>query len=170
MTTVALLNITPELARELETPAAFERARGVSLGGLAALVADVVRQHEAFRQRTGAPARWGGYLAADPEGRLVVGTCGFKGAPDAAGAVEIAYFTFPPYEGRGYATAMAAALCRTAAASGEVRRVLAHTLPRDSASTRVLTKLGFSRSGTVQDPEDGPVWRWERPLVTDLPA
>ena len=31
-----------------------------------------------------------------------------------------------------------------------------------NASTRVLTKCGFRHIGQVIDPEDGPVWRWER--------
>ena len=32
------------------------------------------------------------------------------------------------------------------------------------ASTRVLTKCGFSRIGEVIDPDDGLVWRWEKRL------
>ncbi len=43
-----------------------------------------------------------------------------------------------------------------------VQRIRAHTLPEPSASTAVLTKAGFERIGTVEDPEDGTVWRWER--------
>ncbi len=38
----------------------------------------------------------------------------------------------------------------------------AHTLPAPNASTRVLAKCGFERTGEVEDPEDGLVWRWER--------
>src|SRR3712207_7520999 len=34
---------------------------------------------------------------------LVVGSCAFKGPPTADGTVEIAYYTFGPYEGQGYA-------------------------------------------------------------------
>src|SRR6266702_2366495 len=49
-----------------------------------------------------------------------------------------------------------------AAASDIVRLVRAHTLPEENASTRVLLKCGFRHLGTVVDPEDGPVWRWER--------
>ena len=35
-------------------------------------------------------------------------------------------------------------------------------LPEATASTRVLRKCGFVHIGEVVDPEDGPVWRWER--------
>jgi hypothetical protein len=33
----------------------------------------------------------------------------------------------------------------------------------------VLTKLGFTLLGEVEEPEDGTVWRWERP-ARDGPA
>jgi len=82
--------------------------------------------------------------------------------PDAKGAVEIAYFTFPVYQGRGYATGMAAQLTAQAAAPPPARTVRAHTLPERNASVRILEKLGFVHLGQVVDPEDGPVWRWER--------
>src|SRR5207249_4544489 len=96
------------------------------------------------------------------EARRVIGACGFKGAPD-EGVVEIAYFTFPAFERCGYATAMAAALIDVAARSGEANRVRAHTLPEPNASSRLLRRLRFDFEGPVEDPEDGPVWRWERP-------
>ena len=113
----------------------------------------------------GATTPWVGYLALEGPMRRVVGTCGFKGGPDADGAVEIAYFTFPGEEGRGVAAAMAEALVGMASASGpEVAVVRAHTLPERNASCRVLEKVGFHHAGDVIDPEDGPVWRWELPI------
>jgi RimJ/RimL family protein N-acetyltransferase len=45
--------------------------------------------------------------------------------------------------------------------SAKVRIVRAHTLPQPNASTRVLTKCGFIKTGEVIDPEDGLVWCWE---------
>ena len=86
----------------------------------------------------------------------------FKGPPDGEGMVEIAYGVVPAYEGRGFATEAAAALTEYAFDSGDVRLVRAHTLPERNASTRVLEKNGFALVGEVVDPEDGPVWRWER--------
>ena len=91
-----------------------------------------------------------------------VGTAGFKAPPDATGAVEIAYAINPEHQGRGNATEAARALTDYAFATGQVRLVRAHTLPESNASTRVLTKCGFHHVGAVIDPEDGPVWRWEK--------
>jgi RimJ/RimL family protein N-acetyltransferase len=93
----------------------------------------------------------------------VVGSCGFKGPPDANGIVEIAYGVAPDHRGRGYATEAAAALVEFAFEDDRVRLVCAHTALEANASTRVLTKCGFLPAGQVIDPEDGPVWRWEVP-------
>jgi RimJ/RimL family protein N-acetyltransferase len=92
----------------------------------------------------------------------VIGTAAFKGAPDNDGAVEIAYGIVPAYRSCGYATEAAAALVAFAKQDSRTRVIRAHTLPDANASTRVLTKCGFVRIGDVVDPEDGPVWRWER--------
>ena len=103
-----------------------------------------------------------GFAVVHREERQVIGSAGFKGAPDADGVVEIAYGIVPTFEGRGYATEAAHALVAYAFSNGLVQRVRAHTLPTKNASTRVLTKCGFVRLGDVIDPDDGPVWRWER--------
>lgn len=92
----------------------------------------------------------------------LVGTCGFKGPPEAEGIVEIAYGVAPDHQGKGYATEAAEALVGYAFSSGRVRVVRAHTFSEANASTRVLTKRGFQLVGEVIDPEDGLVWRWER--------
>jgi hypothetical protein len=44
----------------------------------------------------------------------------------------------------------------------KVRRVCAHTLPEENASTGVLTKCGFRKTGELMDPDDGLVWRREK--------
>jgi RimJ/RimL family protein N-acetyltransferase len=95
----------------------------------------------------------------------VVGRCGFKGPP-ADGVVELAYGVSPEHQGKGYATEAAAVLVNYALSHEGVRTVRAHTLPQQSASTRVLTKCGFRCIGEVIDPEDGLVWRWERSKET----
>ena len=104
-----------------------------------------------------------GFFVIDREQRRVIGSAGFKGPPDASGTVEIAYGIVPSCQGRGYATEVAQALVGFAFATESVRLVRAHTAPAANASTRVLLKCGFRHIGTVVDPEDGPVWRWERP-------
>ena len=90
-----------------------------------------------------------------------VGSAGFKAPPDAEGCVEIAYGVEAEHRGKGYAKEAAAALTDYALESDQVRTVRAHTLPKPSASTRVLTTCGFQYVGEVMDPEDGLVWRWE---------
>ena len=105
--------------------------------------------------------RWGGYLAIDDTTNELVGSCAFKSPPNAEGVTEIAYFTYPGFEGRGYATLMAARLVELAKHSLQVQRVIAHTLPERNASTCVLEKVGMHFIGDVIDPDDGRVWRWE---------
>ncbi len=108
--------------------------------------------------------RFEGYFVVDEDTREVVGSCAFKGPPTDEGVVEIAYFTYPGSEGRGYATEMARKLVELASGSAEVRRIIAHTLPETNASTRVLQKVGMTFDREVMDPEDGLVWRWQIPV------
>ncbi|MEM7386687.1 MAG: GNAT family N-acetyltransferase, partial [Verrucomicrobiota bacterium] len=96
----------------------------------------------------------------------VVGQCGFKGPPNAEGMVEVAYCVEQDWQGNGYATEATEALTQHAFQHDGVLLVRAHTLPEPNASTRVLTKAGFRNVGEVIDPEDGPVWRWERLMET----
>ena len=110
------------------------------------------------------PWQWG-FAAVEPASDTVIGTAGFKGEPDEAGMVEIAYGVVPSCENRGFATEMAAALLSYASADSRVRLIRAHTLPENNASARVLQKNDFMHLGTVTDPEDGDVWRWERKPV-----
>jgi ribosomal-protein-alanine N-acetyltransferase len=105
------------------------------------------------------PQPWGSYLAY--EGDTPVGLAAFKAAPTPAGEVEIAYMTFPAHEGRGIATAVIAELTGIAFDAG-APCIIAHTLPVENPSNRGLVRNGFTFAGDVIDPEDGPVWRWEK--------
>jgi [ribosomal protein S5]-alanine N-acetyltransferase len=142
----------------------FEQRWGVSAEANRALILEVARQTGEMLRVGGAQLPWCGYLAMSDETHMFIGTCGFKGAPNGNGAVEIAYFTFPDNERRGYATQMAHALTDVARRSGVVRKVIAHTQPQDGASMRILQKLGMSHCGEFNDPEEGLVWRWELSL------
>jgi len=161
---VVLVPLSVEVARAAADPDAFERLTGARLGTFASNIRDIAAQDEAHNARSGRPPEWGGFIAVDDEARDVVGVGGYVTAPDETGAVEIAYHTFPPFEGRGVATAIAGALIERAAASG-ARLVYAHTLPETNASTRILTRHGFAQTGTAHDDDEGEVWRWERRLV-----
>lgn len=105
------------------------------------------------------PAEWFGYLVVEGETRQMVGVCSLKGPP-VEGAVEIVYFTFPGFEGRGIGTEMARFLAERAVTQQDVTRVTAHTAAERNASTRILEKIGMRRVG--EEEEDGmPVWVWE---------
>ena len=104
---------------------------------------------------------WSGYFVVDTNTREVVGSCAFKGQPTEDGTVEIAYFTYPDFEGQGYATSMARKLIELATSCATVKRVIAHTLPGANASTRVLQKVSMTLVGEVIDPDDGRVWQWQ---------
>jgi hypothetical protein len=159
---IVLIRLEQKLAESLHKgPEHFESEYHVKIGPVADLLRDIVGppSKTAAGER---PSPWGGYLAIDDARRFVVGTCAFKGPPR-DGTVEIAYFTFPAFEGCGYATAMAMTLVETAKQSPEVRRIIARTLPEPNASTAVLKKLGMRLKGEVTDPDDGLVWEWELP-------
>ncbi len=100
--------------------------------------------------RVGFDPPWIGYLALS--GQDVVGTCAFKTGPR-LGKVEIAYFTFPPFEGQGIATAMARALIEIARTADRTMELTAQTLAgterfeRHPSQTRVSIRWRGRRSG-----------------------
>lgn len=113
-------------------------------------------------EKPGVGGQWMSYLIVCDINSLAVGTCAFKTTPVPNGCVEIAYATFPNQRGRGFASAAASALTKLAFETYRISRVIARTLPERNASCRVLEKSGFRLLGDVIDPEDGPVWEWER--------
>jgi RimJ/RimL family protein N-acetyltransferase len=115
----------------------------------------------------GVPPQSATHLFVHRSDAAVVGIGGFTGPP-VEGTVEIGYAIAPAYRRRGLATEAATQLLQ-AAARGGAETVRAHTLAQDSASTRVLLRLGFRRTGEIHDPEDGPVWRWERQARSTAP-
>jgi RimJ/RimL family protein N-acetyltransferase len=147
------------IAADVNVPTLVETLLPAFLGEESA-AREVLTQTVDLLTRDPRPDPWGSYLAHD--GATPVGICAFKAAPEAEGTVEIAYMTFPAFERRGYAAAMAGALFETAVRGGAAT-VIAHTLPVAKASTRVLKRNGFTFAGETIDPEDGLVWRWERP-------
>jgi len=158
---IRLIRIDDDLRRVVEeTPDDFINAYGASMGESKPTIREVVLQTLALLMKAPRAPEWGGYLVTDQEQAVVIGTCGFTHGPDADGTVEIACFTFPEFEGRGYATAMARELLNRAVQSGAVREVIAHTLPEHNASTRVLQKVGLHLVGEASDAEVGKVWQW----------
>lgn len=101
---------------------------------------------------------WVAYLAM--QNGKIVGMCAFK-SPPILNRVEIAYFTFPEFEGHGIATNMAKKLIYLANHTNPNIQVFAQTLPENNASTCILSKLGFVKTKEFAHPEDGNVWEWE---------
>lgn len=126
----------------------------------AQIVTEVCDAYDRLYASNGFNPPWIGYFALENE--TIVGTCGFKSAP-VKGRVEIAYFSFPGNEGRGIATAMAQELIEITRKQSTEIAVTAQTLREENASTSILKKLGFQWIGTIDSPEDGPVWEWELP-------
>lgn len=118
---------------------------------------DVCAMTAQMYARTGFEPPWTGYVAVCDG--AVTGSCAFKSAPR-DDRVEIAYFTLPPHEGRGIATAMARELIEIARSRCPDITVTAQTLPEENASTAILRKLGFAHAGLVHTDEDGDVWEW----------
>ncbi len=171
--TTPRLHLIPHLPADLlalvESDVAYEACAGVrAAAGLRDFFVSGDLSAAWMAQLRAAPSAdpWTlGFAVVELASNTVVGTVGFKGPPDADGTVEVAYGIVPACQGQGYATEAAEAAIAFAQADARVRRVIAHTLPMASASTRVLTKLGFTHVGDVVDPDDGPVWRWEQPIV-----
>ena len=78
---------------------------------------------------------------------LVVGECGWFGPPGEAGEVEIGYGLAAPSRGRGLGGAAVRALVEWVGAQPGVRLVVAHTDPANTASRRLLERLGFTLDG-----------------------
>ncbi|AOP35409.1 hypothetical protein A0128_17120 [Leptospira tipperaryensis] len=121
------------------------------------VVASVLQMYNASEQLPLEP--WIAYLYV--QGNDVLGTCAFKSPPQ-EGQVEIAYFVFPEYEGKGLGTFFAAFLVAQARLAFPQVIVMAQTLPENNASTRILERLNFEKTGESIHPEDGKIWQWSR--------
>ncbi|MCG8432586.1 MAG: GNAT family N-acetyltransferase [Gammaproteobacteria bacterium] len=161
----ARLNIFPcseeHFAALLNSPGKFESAFGYK----------VVDEYSAFPEAIAFGyerllkqpdiLNWWTYLFVHKNDKALIGVGGYKGPPTVNREVEIGYSIAPSYSGRGFATEAAAALCKHAQKTGQVRCISAHTLNGHNASTRILEKCGFRRVAEIEDSEDGVIWRWE---------
>ncbi|TAE49933.1 MAG: N-acetyltransferase [Bacteroidetes bacterium] len=100
---------------------------------------------------------WIGYLVR--QNQEWVGSAAFKGAP-VENKIEIAYWVFEAYEGRGIGTQICHELVSLAQATDPGLTITARTLPERNASCRILEKNGFRLLGTVYEKDDGDVWEW----------
>ena len=136
----------------------------VDFGDVAVSAGALPPRHVAVRALThldaGTPALWCiPFLIMPRSHDTIMGGCTFKTAA-VDGRVEIGYGVAPSHRGRGVATAAVAQLLHLAAASGIVRQVVAHVLPGNFASAKVVSRLGFEMDGPVVDPDGEEVMRW----------
>lgn len=110
-----------------------------------------------FFKRVGYFPPWIGYFAK--QNQKFIGAAAFKGKPK-DNKVEIAYGTFPGFEGRGMGTEICRQLVMLALKTDPGLIITARTLPQENASTAILKKNGFTLVGTIWDEEDGNVWEW----------
>jgi RimJ/RimL family protein N-acetyltransferase len=156
-----LVDATPAHFNELLAGAAWVAGYRVPPGGVAdPAVLEILR---GVSVHLAAQHDRGSYMMV-VDGR-VVGLCGYKAAP-VAGEVEIGYGVAAVCRRQGFATQSLSLLLERAIGDPAVSLVIAHTVPDNHASRRVLERNGFALSGEVHDPDDGPVLRWIRPLQT----
>lgn len=98
---------------------------------------------------------WDGLIVHKAD-RVLIGDIGFKGGPDAAGAIEIGYSIIPEYRGHGYMTEMAKSLIDWAFQQPEINLVTAECLDDNIGSIKVLEKLGMRRVA-----HEGNMLKWE---------
>ena len=148
----------------LESSDEYENVSGIRVAeGVRDFLLSASADFFAQLQTAPAPDPWKfGFAILHKIDNVMIGMCGFTGPPDSDGAVEIAYSIAPAYQGKGYATEAAMALVDFASRDNRVRIIRAHTLAQTNASTRVLEKCGFKKTGEMVDPENNLVWRWER--------
>ncbi|MDP1631773.1 MAG: GNAT family N-acetyltransferase [Caulobacter sp.] len=161
----ANLRLEPARLDDLETVARGDGALCAALGlsvaphwaGPDALAA-IGRSRDFLIANPGSVDWWMHFIVHVTDIRLI-GLGGFKGEPE-DGTVEIGYELAPGYRGRGLATEAARGMVDHAFANPGVDRVIAHTLPTESASTTILKRLGLRFDGELDDPDDGYIWRW----------
>jgi RimJ/RimL family protein N-acetyltransferase len=104
---------------------------------------------------------WLTYFPIYKHENKLIGSGGYKGKPSVDGTVELGYEIAPNYRNRGFATEMTKGFIDNAFKDIRVRSIIAHTLGQVNPSTRVLQRCSFKKTGEINDPDDGLIWRWE---------
>ncbi|GGN41795.1 GNAT family N-acetyltransferase [Deinococcus daejeonensis] len=102
----------------------------------------------------------GSFVAVRRDTGEAVGMLGTKGPALPDGAQEIGYGLSPAVWGQSYATEGVSVLVAYLHTQPDVHAVTAETAVDNSASARVLTKLGFRPVGRGHSDEDGSLILW----------
>jgi [ribosomal protein S5]-alanine N-acetyltransferase len=90
----------------------------------------------------------------------MIGHIGFHGPPGVNGpkkpdALEVGYTVFEPFRRQGYATEAVVAILAWARDEHGVGHFIASVSPQNEPSLALVRRLGFRRTGTQWDDEDG---------------
>jgi RimJ/RimL family protein N-acetyltransferase len=94
----------------------------------------------------------------------VVGLCGHKGPPNAAGEAEIGYAVAPAHRRKSYATRAVALALAAAGDDPRISAITAETALGNLRSQRVLLANGFTDVGRSHDDEEGEMIVWRREI------
>lgn len=103
---------------------------------------------------------WWLYLFVEPALKALVGSGGFKSAPDADGVVEIGCEIAPAVRRQGFATEALRGLIGYAFTRPDVSAVEAYSLPQKCPQSELMRSLGMKQIGHVEDAVAGKVWKW----------
>ena len=84
------------------------------------------------------------------DGGQLIGNCGIRLAEPGVRIGDLGYELSPEHWGRGYATEAARAMVDFAFSELQLHRVWAECVPENTASRRVLEKLGMRREGRLR--------------------
>lgn len=115
-------------------------------------------------QKLGFNEPWVGYFVLN--NNQVVGTGGFTGQLK-DGRVEIVYWTFKEFEGKGIASFVCKELISISKKNDTTITITAKTAPEYNASTKILQNNSFEFSAVVQDDEIGDAWLWALKTAED---
>jgi [ribosomal protein S5]-alanine N-acetyltransferase len=85
----------------------------------------------------------------------MIGAIGFHAMPDARGRLEVGYEIFPEFKRRGFALEAVQGLLDWAKLEPGVKTFAASVSPTNTASLRLISKLGFKQIGRQWDDQDG---------------
>jgi RimJ/RimL family protein N-acetyltransferase len=105
-----------------------------------------IRDSAALFERRGV----GLWLVEEAQSRALVGFCGFLEFPDLSEEPQLVYALFERFAGMGYATEMARAAMEYARSQAGFEAIVAGVDAVNDRSCRVLDRLGFVKTSTVQ--------------------
>ncbi|MCX2738394.1 GNAT family N-acetyltransferase [Pontibacter anaerobius] len=105
-----------------------------------------------------APTGFESWMVVQKSSMTVIGDAGFKGTPNAEGEVDIGYAIIAQEQQKGYGLEVAQGLSAWALAQPGVSVITAKCLIHNTASAKILKKLGMQEAGRSDE-----MIHWELP-------